>query len=239
MEANEMKPGTRDEGGHALQEFQWGHHEMRGAIAIGRFQLQDDLTGRGAAQAFVAEGGARDVATQAFEFLPLVGSARGLRMQTKPLGTDTAFLLWCLVIGQAQRGVFPCQHFLSRSGAQRNAVGTGGRMQRGQGRIAIGVSQVGESLFFDERTFAGQALQHPLHDSREDGLELLRRGCLNGLEDWAPVGQAIDAIQHEAMKMNIQIGGGAKPLDERHRAGVGLGAAIRLGGSGKSRGCGG
>ena len=34
MEANEMEPGTWDERGQALEEFQRGHHEMGGAIAI-------------------------------------------------------------------------------------------------------------------------------------------------------------------------------------------------------------
>ena len=52
-------------------------------------------------------GGTCDVATQAFEFLPLVGGTRRLGMQAKPLGTDTAFLLRGLMIGLAQRGVFP------------------------------------------------------------------------------------------------------------------------------------
>ena len=46
-----------------MQKFQRGHDEMGRAIAIRGFELKDDLAGRGAAQAFVAEGGARDVAT--------------------------------------------------------------------------------------------------------------------------------------------------------------------------------
>jgi len=88
-------------------------------------------------------------------------------------------------------------------------VGAGRRVEGRQGGIGIGVSQVGESVFFNERTFAGQALQHPLDDSRKDGLELLRRGCRYGLEDRDSVGQAIDAIKHQAMEVNIEIGGGA------------------------------
>jgi len=55
MEANEMESGPGDQGGQALQEFQRGHHDMRGPIAVGRFELQDDLAGRGAAQPFVAQ----------------------------------------------------------------------------------------------------------------------------------------------------------------------------------------
>ncbi len=34
MEANEMEPGPRDERGQALQEFQRGHDEISGAIAV-------------------------------------------------------------------------------------------------------------------------------------------------------------------------------------------------------------
>ena len=39
METNEMEPGTRDEGGQALEEFQRAHHEMGGAIAVRGFEL--------------------------------------------------------------------------------------------------------------------------------------------------------------------------------------------------------
>ncbi len=38
-----MEPGTRDEGREALQEFQRGHHEVGGAIAVRGFELQYDL----------------------------------------------------------------------------------------------------------------------------------------------------------------------------------------------------
>jgi len=74
MEANEMKPGARDEGRQALQEFQRAHDEMSGAIAIGSLELQHDLAGWGTAQSFVAQGGACNVATEPFEGLPLMGT---------------------------------------------------------------------------------------------------------------------------------------------------------------------
>ncbi len=57
MEANEMEAGTRDQGGQALQEFQRCHDDMRGAIAVRRFELQDDLAFWCASQPFVAKGG--------------------------------------------------------------------------------------------------------------------------------------------------------------------------------------
>ncbi len=74
-----MEPGPRDKGRQALEEFQRAHHEMGGAIAVRGFELEDDLAGRGTAQAFVAQGRARDVATQPFEFLALLGAAICIR----------------------------------------------------------------------------------------------------------------------------------------------------------------
>ena len=76
---------------------------MSGAIAIRGFELEDDLAGPGAAEPFVAEGRTRDVATEAFELLPLLGTTAGVGMQAKPLGIDTALgvRLWA---GEAQCG---------------------------------------------------------------------------------------------------------------------------------------
>ena len=74
MEANEMEPGTRDEGGQALREFQRAHHEMVGAIAVRGFELEDDLAGWGTAQSFVAQGRTRNVAAQTFEGVSLLGA---------------------------------------------------------------------------------------------------------------------------------------------------------------------
>ena len=56
MKANEMEPGTWDERGQALEEFQRAHHEMGGAIVVRGFELEDDLAGRGPAQTCVAQG---------------------------------------------------------------------------------------------------------------------------------------------------------------------------------------
>jgi len=76
---------------------------MGGAIAVRAFELKHDLTGWCTAQAFVAQGRARDIPTQAFEFLSLVGATLGVGMQAKPLGIDTALgvRLWA---GEAQCG---------------------------------------------------------------------------------------------------------------------------------------
>ena len=76
-------------------------------FSVRGFELENDRAGWGTAQAFVAQGRARDVATQSFEFLSLLGAAMGVGMQAKPLGTHTTLGLRCLLAGQAQRRIFP------------------------------------------------------------------------------------------------------------------------------------
>ncbi len=109
MKANEMEPWPWDKCGQALEEFQRGHDEMGGAIAVRGFELQHDLAGRRAGHPFVAQGRARDVATEPFEGVPLLGAAPGVDMQAKTLDPDTALWLRCLWLGEAQGRVFPCQ----------------------------------------------------------------------------------------------------------------------------------
>ena len=43
------------------------------------------------------------------------------------------------------------------------------------------------------------------------------------MKDRAPIGEVIAAIQHQALVMNVEIGGEAKALDEGHGAGLSLG----------------
>ncbi len=200
MEANEMQPGTGNEGRQALEEFQRGHHQMGGAIAVRGFELEDDLAVRSPAQAFVAESGTSDVATEPFEFLPLLGAAIGISMQAKPLGTDTALGLRCLWARQAHCGIFPRQYFLACPGAKGNAVGAGGGLQRGQGGIGIGIGQIWDfGVFCHERAVAREGLQQPRDDARKDSLKLVRGGSWDSLEDRDSIGEAIDAIEHQAM----------------------------------------
>ena len=58
---------TRDQRGQALEEFERCHDDMRGAIAVGGFELQDDVALLSASQPFVGEGGTGDVTAEAFE----------------------------------------------------------------------------------------------------------------------------------------------------------------------------
>ena len=92
MKAKEMAPWTRDERRETLAAFQRGHDEMDGAIAIRGFAWQDDLTGPGAAEPFVPESGAGDVATKLLAFLPLLGRTRRFGMQTDRMPSSAVCL---------------------------------------------------------------------------------------------------------------------------------------------------
>ena len=80
MEANQMQPGTRHQCGQTLQEFQRRHNDVGGAVPVGAFELQHDLAGAIALEPLVGDGGAGDVAAQAFELLALMGATTDCRM---------------------------------------------------------------------------------------------------------------------------------------------------------------
>ena len=56
---------------------------MGGAVAEGALQLQHDLAGAITLEPFIGDGGARDVAAQAFELLALTGAAAHRRVQAE------------------------------------------------------------------------------------------------------------------------------------------------------------
>ena len=49
-------------------------------------------------------------------------------------------------------------------------------------------------------------------------------GCTRFMEHRGAFAAAIHAVEHQAVEMNIQVGGGAKALDEGDGAGVGFAA---------------
>ena len=75
-----MQPRTWHQCGQALHELQWRHHDVGGAVAPGAFELQHDVAGTGALEPLVGNGGAGDVAAQAFESLALVSATAHCRM---------------------------------------------------------------------------------------------------------------------------------------------------------------
>ena len=64
MEADQMQPRTRNQRSQTLHEFKRGHHNMRGAILVGRLELQNDIAGAIAFKPLVSNGGSGNVAAQ-------------------------------------------------------------------------------------------------------------------------------------------------------------------------------
>ena len=72
---------------------------MGDTVAVGAFELQHDITGTTALEAFVGNGWTGNVSAQVFEFLALMGGAADLGMEAKALLVDTVHggkwrLLW-------------------------------------------------------------------------------------------------------------------------------------------------
>ena len=65
---------------------------MGGTVVVRTFELQHDITGTIAFEAFVGNGWAGDVAAQMLEFAALMGGAAHLGMEAKALFADTALL---------------------------------------------------------------------------------------------------------------------------------------------------
>ena len=96
-----------------------------------------------------------------------------------------------------------------------------------QGRervIRIDIGQVGHALLFDQIALAGQHFEQARDDLVEQAMQLSAGGRTRLLEDRFAPGAPIHAVEHQAMQMNVQVGGRAESLDEGDRAGVGCGA---------------
>ena len=65
MEANQMQPGSRHQGGKALHKLQGRHDDVGGAVAPRALELQHDLAGAIALEPLVGNGRAGDIAAQA------------------------------------------------------------------------------------------------------------------------------------------------------------------------------
>jgi len=119
------------------------------------------------------------------------------------------------------------QHLLAGARAEGDAVRTGGCLQRpeyaGLVRIAVVVGHVGLALLLDEHPPTGEQLHQSGDDLVQHRLQRLVgwRGYFD--EDRFAFGVApVHAVQHQAVKVNVEIGGRTKSLDQRDRAAVSL-----------------
>ena len=164
MEANQMQPGARHQCGQALQELQWRHDDVGGAVAVGAFELQHDLAGAVALEPLVGNGGAGNVAAQAFELLALVGATAYCRVYAKGVRVGAQYVR--RLRGPAGQRL-SAQHLVPCAWPECDAVGAGGRLQGRERAVCSDLTQVARPLFFDQIALARQ----PLHDARDDLLE--------------------------------------------------------------------
>ena len=93
VEANQMHLGRGTSAGRAARmNSSGGIDDVSGAILVGALQLQHDIAGVIAFESFVGNGGAGDIAAQAFEFLTLIGATAHRCMQAEAVRVDTAWL---------------------------------------------------------------------------------------------------------------------------------------------------
>jgi len=203
MGANQMQPGTRNQCGQALHEFQRRHDDMGGAVAPGALELEHDLACAIALEPLVGNGRAGDIAAQAFELLALMGVTAYCRMQAEAVRVDAARLLG---VGRPAGDGLQTQHFLPCVWAQGNAVGAGGRLQGRERAIGLGFGQVAQAPLFDEVAGARQQLQDALDDPARQRLELCHAGSARFMEGRFAGAAAIHPIEHQAMQMDVEIG---------------------------------
>ena len=122
MEANKIESGARDQGGQSLHEFKRRHHHVGGSVSIRALELQDDIACSVTFKSLIGNRRTRDIATQAFELITLIGGAAHAGMQAKAVLADTTLGgRLHLLRGDG----FQAQYFLPRPRSECNAVGTG------------------------------------------------------------------------------------------------------------------
>ena len=225
MEPNEVQPRPGHQRRQPLHELQRRHHQMRGPVAPGGLELEHHLPGGVGLYALVGERRAGDVAAKLLQRLAVVGAAAHGSVQAETVDIDAQRLLEVLLSGHnALRG----QHLLPGARAEGDAVGTRRSLQRperaGLVRITVVVGEVRRTLLFDQHPPTGEQLHHARDDLVQHRLQRFIgwRGYLHELR--RAFGAApVHAVQHEAVNVDVEVGGRAKSLYQRDRAAVGLG----------------
>ena len=81
-----MQPRAWHQGGQTLHELQGRHHQVGGAVAPGRLELEYDLPSGVGLHARVGQRRAGDVAAQLFQRLALVSAAAHGTSRPRPAG---------------------------------------------------------------------------------------------------------------------------------------------------------
>ena len=191
---------------------------MRGAVAPEAFELQHDLAFAVALEPFVGDRGAGDVAAQAFEFLVLMGATAHPSMQAETVRFGAQGCRGFLIPAGHRSQT---QHLLSGTRIEGDSIGARGGLQGLERVIGSDVGEVGHPLLFNEIAPAGEQSHEPHDNLLEQALQLIAVGGACFVKERFIPGAAIDAVEHQAMKVDIQIGRRAEAPDERDAACVG------------------
>jgi hypothetical protein len=114
------------------------------------------------------------------------------------------------------------QHLLTCAGSEGDAVSDSGSPQRARFlTVGIGLGQVGLAHVVDQHAPAREHLHEPGDDGVQQCIELVvgRRTRLD--ETGHAIGvAAVHAVQHQAVKVNVEVGGGPEAQDQRDSATV-------------------
>ena len=128
---------------------------------------------------------------------------------------------------EASRGIAPPegQHLLAGAGPEGNAVSDGSGLQRAQRArlvtVVIGLGQVGLAHLLDQHAPAREQLHEPGNDRLQQRVQFIVGGRTHLDEGWRAISAAqINPVQHEAVQVNVEVGGGPEALDQRDGATV-------------------
>ena len=129
------------------------HHDMGGAIVVGAFKSEHDLTGTIACQALVGKGWPGNVSAQVFELMALVDGATHFGMQAEALLVDTTWVMSTAPLGSGRSAR---SALFARRAARRRYGRCRPPLPRAPGAIGIGGGEVNRSLLFNEVALARQ-----------------------------------------------------------------------------------
>jgi len=86
--------------------------------------------------------------------------------------------------------------------------------------VGTNVGEVGHALLLDEVALAREPPHQAHDDPLEQPLQLVAGGGARFVKEWLVSRAAIDAVEHQAMQVDVQIGRRVKALDQSDRTGL-------------------
>ena len=222
-----MLAGMRNEGRKPFQEDQWLEDDVGRAVAPGMSELEQDAPLVVEREALGGEGGARDVATEMFEPLAVVGLDANPRVQREPVDRR-AQLAGSSGRGVRGDGMAEAPDALTCFRAQRDLALDRGGGEEGEQGVVLGPG--GGVLFagLGPETPAAQQAEDSIAEAMHELGDFLVLEWRSRVED-RTIQRAlggVDPVENERVKVNVQIERGAKPLNDVDGSGPGVGEAV-------------